>query len=191
MTVSLGEEAKTYFQPRGYYGDALREPPNPCKIEWCAFFADVDHEIHTVEEGIRLTATYLLRRKDHTSASSLIPHAIQGREQADLIMNCFLEGLRDSRFLPDGGNVGFPCLHLYTNTEVFPGNKDCSQALTAKQMAKLKGRDLMVANAATSAGLSVKLIPYLSHKYIQRGGLRGRLCACQISQEEEVSKVHE
>merc|ERR1719293_508256 len=100
MSVSLGEESKTYFGGRRHpYLSRIegRAPPHPCQVEWCAFFADVDHEIHTVEEGIRITATYLLRRKDHTSAAALIPRCLQGQAQANSIRDCLLESLRDSR----------------------------------------------------------------------------------------------
>ena len=67
MTVSLGSETETYFE----YGQCLygkSSPRDPCEIQWCAFFSDVDHEIHTIGEGIRITAAYLLRRVDHAPA---------------------------------------------------------------------------------------------------------------------------
>ena len=170
MTVSLGSETETYFNAQARYSYSPTPAPDPLLINWCAFFADVDHEIHTVEEGIRITATYLLRRKDQASASSMLPREIQGDEQANRIIGALLQGLGDNRFFPDGGKVGFPCHHLYTNTEVFPGQKDSTQALTSKQMNKLKGRDFMIANAAENAGLSVYLQPYLIHDYSRDGG---------------------
>mmetsp|Transcript_5491 Transcript_5491/g.11966 ORF Transcript_5491/g.11966 Transcript_5491/m.11966 type:complete len:805 (-) Transcript_5491:127-2541(-) len=167
MSVSLGEETKTYFggERRYSWEEPDQSPPQPRTIEWCAFFADVDHEIHRVQEGVRITAAYLLRRKDHASASSFIPRPLLGQEQADRIKDAFLEGLRDERFLAHDGKIGFPCLHLYTNTEVFPGKADSTQALTPTQIGKLKGRDLMIANAAAAAGLPVRLLPYLGHDY--------------------------
>ena len=66
-----------------------------------------------MDEGIRITAAYLLRRKDQASASFIIPREIQGDEQANRIKGAFLQGLGDNRFFPDGGKVGFPCHHLY------------------------------------------------------------------------------
>lgn len=62
-----------------------------------------------------------------------------------------------------GGKIGSPCLHLYTNKEVFPGESDLDQPLTYTQIAKLKGRDLMIASVAVAFGLSVRLVPYLGH----------------------------
>jgi len=87
------------------------------------------------------------------------------QEQADRIRDSFLLGLRDDRFLSNGGKIGCACLHQYTNQQVFPGNKDSLQALDAGQIRKLKGNDLLIANAAVSAGLSVRLVPHLGHDY--------------------------
>jgi hypothetical protein len=78
-----------------------------------------------------------------------------------MIKDAIQVALRDSRFFQKGGKIGFPCLHLYTNEEVFGPNDDSSEALTNAQLNKLKGKDLMVANACVSAGLSLRLQPYL------------------------------
>lgn len=165
MSTSMGRDMKKFFA-----NTTNSTPPNPTQIKWCAFFADVDHEIHTVKEGIRITAAYLLKRKDQAPASSLMPRELQGQEQADRIKDCLLEGLRDDQFFFDGGSIGFPCLHMYTNTEVFPGKQNSLEALTLKQIAKLKGRDQLIANAAAAAGLAVRMIPYLSHDYSNEWG---------------------
>jgi hypothetical protein len=71
--------------------------------------------------------------------------------------------LHDELFLTQGGKLGYPCLHLYTNTQVFPDGKTSEDPLTPEQISKLKGRDLMVANAADSFGLELFLVPFLSH----------------------------
>lgn len=127
----MGDEKQTYFEYKTY-GRSWEpaSPRDPREICWAAFFADVDHEIHTVEEGIRITVAYLLRRKDSASAKSIIPRALEGNEQASMIKDAIQVGLRDSRFFQKGGKVGFPCLHLYTNEEVFGPNDDSSEALT-------------------------------------------------------------
>lgn len=172
MEVSLGDEKQTYFEYKQYgYSSSPETPRDPCEIRWAAFFADVDHEILTVEEGIRITVAYLLRRKDSASAKSIIPRALEGNEQAKMIKDAFEVGLRDKRFFPEGGKVGLPCLHLYTNEEVFGPNDDSSKALTKAQLNRLKGQDLMVANACASAGLSLRLQPYLLNE--NSGGCGG------------------
>ena len=130
-------------------------------LVWAAFFADVDHEIYTVEGGVRITLAYLIRRAD--SQSVVMPREIKENEQAVILKDMIQESLEDEEFMEDGGKIGFPCLHLYTNTEVFPNGKDSNKPLTQKQISKLKGRDLIVANAATTCSLKVYLVPYLSH----------------------------
>ena len=135
------------------------------RIEWCAFFSDVDHEILSVTGGIRVTAAYILRRKDNASSSDCIPRQLEGQQQADRVRDSFLLGLLDKRFLSNGGKIGCACTFQYTNQQVFPGNKDSSQPLDARQIQKLKGNDLLIANAAVSAGLSVHLVPHLGHTY--------------------------
>ncbi|KAK1743777.1 hypothetical protein QTG54_005374 [Skeletonema marinoi] len=111
MKVTHGREVNKYFQryslPHCSHGSAEAVDN---RIEWCAFFSDVDHEILTVKEGCA-------------------------------------------------------CIHQYTNQHVFPGNKDSSQPLDAGQIRKLKAKDLLIASAAVSAGLSVRLVPHLGHCY--------------------------
>lgn len=166
MKVTHGREVNKYFQryslPHCSHGSAEAVDN---RIEWCAFFSDVDHEILTVKEGIRVTAAYILRRKDNAPASECIPRSLEGQEQADRVRDSFLLGLRDDRFLSKGGKIGCACIHQYTNQQVFPGNKDSSQPLDAGQIRKLKAKDLLIASAAVSAGLSVRLVPHLGHCY--------------------------
>eukprot|EP00985_Skeletonema_marinoi_P008223 scaffold3687_cov123-Skeletonema_marinoi.AAC.1 len=166
MKVTHGREVNKYFQryslPHCSHGSAEAVDN---RIEWCAFFSDVDHEILTVKEGIRVTAAYILRRKDNAPASECIPRSLEGQEQADRVRDSFLLGLRDDRFLSNGGKIGCACIHQYTNQQVFPGNKDSSQPLDAGQIRKLKAKDLLIASAAVSAGLSVRLVPHLGHCY--------------------------
>jgi len=165
MSVSLGIHTKKFFCNSG-----ASAAPLPNQVKWCAFFSDIDHEVHTVKEGLRVTAAFLLKRSAGVASASIIPKVIHGQEQADRIQEVLTKGLRDERFLADGGTIGFPCLHLYQNTEVFPGQKNSSMPLTSKQISSLKGRDLFVANAAASAGIDVRLVPFLAHEYSMDGG---------------------
>ncbi len=166
MRVTHGRDVNEYFQryslPHCSYGSA-KAVDN--KIEWCAFFSDVDHEIRTVKEGIRVTAAYILRRKDNAAASTCVPRPLEGQEQANKVRDSLLLGLRDERFLSDGGKIGCACIHQYTNQQVFPDNKTSSQPLDARQIRNLKGNDLLIASAAASAGLNVRLVPQLGHEY--------------------------
>ena len=65
----------------------------------------------------------------------------------------------------DEMKVGFPCQHLYTNGQVYPDGHCAEDALCAKAIRKLKGRDLMIAQAASESGCSVYLRPFVSHDY--------------------------
>jgi hypothetical protein len=48
--------------------------------------------------------------------------------------------LHDEQFLTGGGKLGYPCLHPYTNTQVFPAGKTSNDPLTPKQISKLKAK---------------------------------------------------
>ena len=174
LKVQMGDEDATYFvggdtwsgeRKGGLYRwwDNRYRKDDPLVLPWCAFFADVDHEIKPVSGGVRMTVAYLLRRKDAASASVHMPRAIKPDEQGSIIEEHLARALKDKTFLNDGGKIGFPCMHLYTNRDVFPRGKTSDDPLSAKQVKNLKGKDLMVANAALSCNLDVYLVPYLSH----------------------------
>ena len=120
----------------------------------------------------------------------MLPREIQGDEQANRIKSAFFQGLGDNRFFPDGGKIGFPCHHLYTNTEVFPGQKDSSEPLSYKQINKLKGRDLMIANAAVDAGLSIFTSSRILSMIIAVMVVE-RLYPQEVPKEETLPSIHE
>lgn len=175
LEVTMGNEKQLYFARKAEYSWGTAEggcrewwSTHCCKkaantLVWAAFFADIDHQILEVEDGLRITVAFLIRRKDKWSASSCRPREVNADEQAIIIKEELGTALRDEGFFMCGGKLGYPCLHLYTNTEVFPSGKTSDDPLTAKQVSKLKGRDLMVANAAAGFGLHVFLVPYLRH----------------------------
>ena len=180
LELAMGKETHRYFtwkahwDPNGWEDNkgGIRDwwengssHPNGTILPWCAFFADVDHEIKTVKDGVRVTLTYLIRRTDHQDASDQRPREIGENEQAGIVREELEKALRDhEQFLPSGGTIGFPCVHLYTNEEVFPEKrKGSSDPLTTRQISSLKGRDKIVAYAAKSCNLEVYLVPYLSH----------------------------
>lgn len=182
MTVSMGDESHEYFQlgrwswesanngHPSWWDTYSNKDPDFSKIPWCAFFADVDHEIHQVTSGLRVTVAYLLRRKDHQPASAILPRTLKEQEQTVSLQDSFSQALRSENFLSAGGTVGFPCQHLYTNQQLFSQKGSSSDTpLTTKAINNLKGRDHMVAQVAASLGLSVRLVPYLGHDYSQDG----------------------
>lgn len=172
MEVTMGDEVHNYFGKKegyssysspssghsawwgGIYGNG---EPDFSKIPWCAFFADVDHEIHQVKNGLRVTVAYLLRRKDQQSASPMIPRSLKEEEQIESLRNSLSQALRSESFMPDEGTLGFPCQHLYTNQQVFSQKgSDSDHPLTAKAINNLKGRDAMIGQVAASLGIPIR-----------------------------------
>lgn len=68
-----------------------------------------------------------------------------------------LTALRDSTFLPQGGRLGFACLHLYEDYEL-PAPGLPLQAGTTIDSINLKGSDALVCVAAVDIGLSVTVL---------------------------------
>jgi hypothetical protein len=133
------------------FGSGRRDDTYP--VQWAAFYGDVDHEVERVTDGTRVTLTWLLRR---AAGSAHIP-----REPAtsELDLEAVLAAaLADRRFLPSGGLLGIPCTHLYTAAS---GRRPFAGTLSKARAATLKGRDRLVALAATRAGLRVRFRPYL------------------------------
>jgi hypothetical protein len=157
-------------------------------IPWCAFFSDSDHRVLPVWKGVRVTLSYLLRRSvgvdtvasDDDNAAA--PRALEDDENQDrALVETFLS-IKANPFKRDV-RIGFPCDHLYTTSEVFPDQSDYDDdesddeesdgdgisMLVRNQIdpaivEKLKGRDAMVARAATKAGFRVYLMPFINSR---------------------------
>jgi hypothetical protein len=155
LAVEMGKENIKFFGQSGtrtkgsghssWWLDYSKKKANHKKIPWCAFFADTDHEIDEVTAGVRVTLAYLRRRKDGASASPLIPRTLGDTEQTVALVMALREMVADDQFLADGGNIGFPCEHLYTNAQAFPQKRSADDPLSAKATQNLKGRDRLVA----------------------------------------------
>lgn len=156
-------------------------------IPWCAFLSDLDHEVEMVTGGVRVTLSFLLRQSDNTSsgaatadsASSLSdvsptipqPLATLDKKTAALVA-ALREYLADETFLEQGGNMAFPCEHIYTNSQVFPDKQSANNVLSLSAIQNLKGWDLVVAQATLDQiGLQVFLKPLIRHKHssVDRG----------------------
>ena len=121
---------------------------SPCdnpiqKVQWAAFYSDVEHEILTVTEGHRVTLTYNLY---HSEGPSL---------ELDMTTSPFYNDLKAAlnhpHFLPNGGTLGFACQHMYVFDE--PNEPLANLSLL------LKGSDRTVVLAAKSLGFSVEVRP--------------------------------
>jgi hypothetical protein len=175
LAVEMGKEKQKFFGRSGtrtlgsghssWWLDYSNMKANHKKIPWCAFFADTNHEIHEVTAGVRVTLAYQLRRKDGASASPLIPRTLGDNEQTAALVMALREMVADNQFLADGGKIGFPCEHLYTNGQVYPQKRSADDPLSAKATQNLKGRDRLVAQAASQASLEIYLKPFVTHDY--------------------------
>ena len=127
---------------------------NPAqKIQWAAFFSDVEHEVLPVADGYRVTLTYNLYH------SEKIGNATQSPFYKELAA-----ALGDPHFMREGGVLGFACRHKYVLTDL--NSVESSPLL-------LKGADYDVYAAAKSLGLSVCCKPqiiahgsYASYEYV-------------------------
>ena len=113
------------------------------KIQWAAFYSDVEHEILPVTEGYRVTLTYNLYH-------CKVPHV-----DLDVTVSPFYSNLKAAlchpHFMRRGGILGFACQHFYVFSELekSPGNLS----------PLLKGSDRNVVLSAKSLSLKVQVKP--------------------------------
>jgi hypothetical protein len=103
--------------------DALSTAP-PTSIAYAAFLCDVEHEISPVTSGHRVTLTYYLYF-DHNKHPakyfvSELPSVPQ--EEDERMLHSRLDSLlKDPKFLPNGGLLGFGIRHVYNLTRTSLG----------------------------------------------------------------------
>ena len=128
---------------------------NPAqKIQWAAFFSDVEHEVLPVADGYRVTLTYNLYHSEKIGSASNATQSPFYKELAAALGN--------PHFMREGGVLGFACRHKYVLTDL--NSVESSPLL-------LKGADYDIYAAAKSLGLSVCFKPiahgsYKSYEYV-------------------------
>ena len=76
----------------------------------------VEHsQVTKVLDGHRITLTYVLHRKMDTSSN---PTADQLLLRASKLHEALCAALASKTFMPEGGNLGFFCRHLYEETQL-------------------------------------------------------------------------
>src|SRR5205823_2438937 len=115
------------------WGEAIRTQKEPNRLHWAAFFGDVDHQIERIWSGARVTLTYLLRR-----GSGAPPTETASEDLAPRIQEAWRALLADADFLPKGGDLGYPCCHLYHQDARFQQSR---LPITPESVTMLKGRD--------------------------------------------------
>ncbi len=123
------------------------------RVRWAAFYGDVDHEVESITGGTRVTLTWLLRRR---TGDDLVMPAPRSSDVA--LEGSLAQALADPQFLPGGGTLGIPCVHLYAEV---PGLARPREALSRQSASRLKGRDRFVGLASLRAGVRTRYRPYL------------------------------
>jgi len=147
LTLLRGSQRETIEWDR-----AIAKQKHPNEVHWAAFFGDVEHAVERVTKGTRVTVTYALfgagaRKRPRTAGRDA---AIRGRELARKLRSA----IDDPEFLPEGGTLWWPCLHLYRAEK----KQLAARRLASDDLSLLKGRDAIVARAALEARLSTRLI---------------------------------
>ena len=119
---------------------------NPAqKIQWAAFFSDVEHEVLPVADGYRVTLTYNLCHSEKIGSQVASVDPKQSPFYKELAA-----ALGNPHFMREGGVLGFACRHKYVLTDL--NSVESSPLL-------LKGADHNIYAAAKSLGLSACLKP--------------------------------
>ena len=146
--------------------DSLQSQPGA--VHWAFLFSDVQHEVQPVTQGHRLTLTY------HVFASPAEQPPKPALDLAAMPLGQALhKALADPDFLPEGGELGFACAHLYPHT---------GKGFTAQL---LKGADRLVLQTAAALQLPAVLRPVwksdqwdFCEKEYDDGGPQGQVCQC-------------
>lgn len=110
-------------------------------VQWCAFYADCNHEVQEVTAGVRVTITYLLEN------DSEIPRAVVSATKSNpfVVKLGELLKMKDSE-LKDVGHLGFALEHKYTVD-------------SHGTVPMLKGFDRFLKSSLDALGLEYKFAP--------------------------------
>ena len=122
----------------------------PSSVAYAAFFSDIEHEVIPVTSGYRVTLTYSLFFDDHkrVSAKDFVPSAPQ-EENERMFRSAFEALLKNPKFLPYGGTLGFGLRHAYQ-----------VESTLEHVYSLLKGSDATVYRTVRALGFEPKLYLY-------------------------------
>ncbi|CAG8976801.1 hypothetical protein HYALB_00012507 [Hymenoscyphus albidus] len=115
---------------------------SPSSIQWAAFYSDCEHEIYGVFEGHRITLTYNLYFTARVDATLQAFPATN--PQIFPLFKVAQAMLQNPNFLPNGGTLGFHCVHVYPHA-----NEDTDDLMPYT----LKGMDCIVFSVFRELGL--------------------------------------
>ncbi|KAF7361145.1 hypothetical protein MSAN_01146300 [Mycena sanguinolenta] len=145
-------------------------------VAYAAFYGDVEHEVAVVESGHRVTLTYNLYFADAGAPGpALALTAPPDARDTSEIHFCLSALLKDPKFLPTGGILGFGLRHAY------PVN---SQTSLKKLKSFLKGVDALLVHTSELLGLktSLKAVYSDDDREIILDNIAGDLNDCNVEE---------
>lgn len=125
--------------------------PDEASIGFAAFFSDVEHEVHPVTSGYRVTLTHNLYFEESDLSRAITgasKHLDEPSKTEKNLTEILSRSFEDPTFIAGGGLLGFGLVHQYPM-----GSEPKLQDL----LPRLKGRDAVVARVCRTLGLSADL----------------------------------
>ena len=119
------------------------------RAAFVAFFGDIEHEVTEVKSGYRVTLTYNLYFVDDKSTTGIFRSMLLLDDQEVKIKKSFESLLKDPKFLPRGGLVGFGLSHLYPIDQNVVNLHELGE--------NLKGTDAAIKRACDSLSLNISV----------------------------------
>ncbi|KAL8672749.1 MAG: hypothetical protein Q9168_002803 [Polycauliona sp. 1 TL-2023] len=123
-------------------------------IEWAAFYSDCEHEVHEVTAGHRITLTYNLYAHEQLGGVSRNPSTIGTDTFA--LYHRIKEALASSEFFPQGGTLGFHCVHAYAHA---------NDRVVKPLPNALKGADAVIYSIFKALGVPVNMRAVMEGQY--------------------------
>ncbi|KAI8849220.1 hypothetical protein BC829DRAFT_351266, partial [Chytridium lagenaria] len=136
-TQFMGGELVVRRGEQSHSIDWANQDPASSSLKWAAFYSDVEHEIHEITSGHRITLTYNIHRLEPAE----LLHKVHTVDIKSLPMfRMFENALSDPTFAPNGTKLGFGCFHSYATS---PRSSDppvlVGRDLALKQVVNLLG----------------------------------------------------
>ncbi|KAF9008332.1 hypothetical protein BDQ17DRAFT_1194846, partial [Cyathus striatus] len=149
-TSSEGGELTFFYHNKSWTWDSAKILRNaePRTIAYVAFRNNIDISLSPVTKGHQVMLTYKLYCIDRENAENLVisPSIIS---EESTFRSALYNALKDPKFLPNGGYLGFGLCYAYSFDEDFSDLKNLKQFL--------KGRDAMTLNVCTSLELDANV----------------------------------
>ncbi|KAG7443820.1 uncharacterized protein BT62DRAFT_829825, partial [Guyanagaster necrorhizus] len=127
-------------------------------VSHVAFYGDVEHEVHPVTSGVRVTLAYNLYLEDKPNLTANAP----SDPTTDIVKTALQTLLADEAFLPRGGLLGFGLRHQYPfaiskNRGMKPKIDETGRNRLRQLADSLKGNDANILRACRDLGLDANI----------------------------------